>query len=545
MKIECVRIENFRSFQDQTIYFNDYNCLVGPNGAGKSNVLCALNAFFRETENTTTNLNQLDDEDFYLKNTKEPIRITVTFCDLSAEAQEDFSAYFRHGKLIISAVGVFNEETQKAVVKQYGNRMVMKDFAIFFEAQKDGAKAGELKEIYSNLKDKYNDLPAPGTKDAMVSSLQKYESEHPELCTLMPSEDQFYGVSKGANKLAKYIQWVYVPAVKDPTSEQVEAKNTSLGKLLARTVRSKTNFDEDVIILKTNMQQQYQELLDKNQSTLDGISSSLQSKIVQWAHPEASVKLEWKQDPEKSVRVEEPWAHIIAGEGDFKGSLSRFGHGLQRSYFLALLHELAITSDETEPKLILGCEEPELFQHPPQARHLAGVLETLSNKNSQVVISTHSPLFVSGKGFEDVRMVRKNDDNASSSVSQMSYEHLAKLVSEKTGDHLQKPEGALAKIHQVMQPHINEMFFTKKLILVEGLEDVAYISTYMKLLEKEESFRASGFHIVAVNGKSEMIQPLIIAKHMGIPVYVIFDSDADKPDKNDSKSKHKKTIRPY
>jgi predicted ATP-dependent endonuclease of OLD family len=42
MKIESVRIKNFRSFADETIPFNDYTCLVGPNGAGKSTIPCAL-----------------------------------------------------------------------------------------------------------------------------------------------------------------------------------------------------------------------------------------------------------------------------------------------------------------------------------------------------------------------------------------------------------------------------------------------------------------------------------------------------------------------
>jgi len=47
------------------------------------------------------------------------------------------------------------------------------------------------------------------------------------------------------------------------------------------------------------------------------------------------------------------------------------GHGLQRSYLLALLQELAGSEAPNAPTLILGCEEPELYQHPPQARHLA------------------------------------------------------------------------------------------------------------------------------------------------------------------------------
>lgn len=45
MKIESVRIENFRSFKDETIKLNNYTCFVGVNGSGKSTVLNALNVF--------------------------------------------------------------------------------------------------------------------------------------------------------------------------------------------------------------------------------------------------------------------------------------------------------------------------------------------------------------------------------------------------------------------------------------------------------------------------------------------------------------------
>ena len=98
MRIESIRIENFRSFEDATVPFNKYACLVGPNGAGKSTVLTALNVFFRETENLPTDLSQLEQEDFHCKDTEALIRITVTFCDLSEEAQDDFSNYVRQGR---------------------------------------------------------------------------------------------------------------------------------------------------------------------------------------------------------------------------------------------------------------------------------------------------------------------------------------------------------------------------------------------------------------------------------------------------------------
>ena len=46
MKLAKMRIQNFRSFRDQTIVFADLTTFVGPNGSGKSNVLTALNVFF-------------------------------------------------------------------------------------------------------------------------------------------------------------------------------------------------------------------------------------------------------------------------------------------------------------------------------------------------------------------------------------------------------------------------------------------------------------------------------------------------------------------
>ena len=374
----------------------------------------------------------------------------------------------------------------------------------------------------------------------MIEALRSYEAANPDKLELIPSKDLFYGWEKGSNRLAKHVQWVFVPAVKDATTEQIEARNTALGKLLARTVRAKTNFNDTVSALRTSMRKQYQALLDDNQNVLDDISGSLQTRLSEWAHPHATLQLQWQQDPDKSFRVEEPWAHVIVGEDDFEGKLARFGHGLQRSYLLVLLQELAGSDGAAGPTLILACEEPELYQHPPQARHLADVLQKLRYGNSQIVVSTHNPLFVSGEGFEDVRMVRKDEGNKCSIVSHMSYAKIAEAFAAATGEQPRKPEGVLAKIHQALQPAINEMFFTRRLILVEGAEDVAYISARLNLMEKWDEYRRAGFHIVPVNGKSEMLQPLIIAKHMAIPTFAVFDADADKTDRNGSRAKHEK-----
>ncbi len=540
MKIKSVRIQNLRSIKDETIEFDGYTCLVGPNGSGKSNVLCALNVFFREVENAATDMATLTIEDFHGKDTSEPIEITVTFVDLNDEAQEAFKDYFRQDQLVVTAKAEYNEATKTAEVKQYGQRLGLPAFKEFFKMMGDGVAAAELKTKYGVLKEAFADLPAAATKAAMTEALRVYEGARPEQCELIPSEDQFYGVSKGADRLNKYLQWVYVPAVKDPTQEQAEARNTALGKLLARTVRSQVNFEDSVKALLNDTRSRYEALLVENQPALDGVSATLRRRIAEWAHPDATLRLAWQQDPNSSVRVAEPFAKIIAGESSFEGDLVRFGHGFQRSYLLALLQELASADDATAPRLILGVEEPELYQHPPQARHLASTLVKLAAGNAQVMLTTHSPYFVSGEHFESVRMVRRNATTKRTGVRSSKLTEVAAKYAAATAATLSKPVGAMAKIHQALQPGLNEMFFTQRLILVEGLEDLAYLMSWLSLSDRMEEFRRLGGHIVPVHGKSELLRPLIIAQGLEIPVYVLFDADGDKIEKEEWKKDHER-----
>lgn len=529
MRIESVRIENFRGFSDETVFFDNYSCLVGPNGAGKSTILTALNVFFRQYKDSKTDLSKLSADDFHHKNFKDPIKITVTFHDLSAEAKTDLSDYVRQDKLIVSAVAKYDADTQRAEVLQYGNRLGIEDFRAYFEADKRGESSTFLKGIYSEFQSKFPALVDAKTKPAMVTAIQEYEANNPTSCALIPSEDQFYGATKGANRLAPHLQWVFVPAVKDITEESQESKTSGLGQLLARTVRSKVDFSEKVANLRSALSSEYQSMLDAEQSVLDGLSGSIEMKLKDWAHPAVTAKVLWTQDSEKSIRVDEPWAYIKIGERGFEGELARFGHGMQRSFMLTLLQELASTTTEQKtPTLILAIEEPELYQHPPQARYLAEVLHHLANDNSQIIVCSHSPLFIPGDNFEAVRVVRDSGNPSCSSVSQLSYELLARTL-HAAGQKLLKEEGMLAKLYPSLNPNVNEMFFCRVLILVEGIEDVAYITSCISLIGQMQKFRKHGCHIVPVTlrGKSEIVKPLAMAKQLDIPVFVVIDADTD------------------
>ena len=533
MKIEKIHIKNYRSFKDREIPLDDYTTFVGLNGAGKSNVIKALNVLFREKSEDSLDVTKLKEEDFHNKNTAEPIEISVTFKDLSEKAQEGLSDYVRQGKLTILAVAKFDVAGNYAPVEQFGVRLGIKKFAKFFEHYKKNASAETLKECYASIRKEFNELPEkPGSKDKMRGALREYEDKHPDLCEPIRSEDSFYGFNR-VNKLKPYVRWVFIPAVKDATKEGEEDKNSALKDILDLTIRSNISFTEELDAIRSETKEKYKEIREAKSRFLETLSESLDERLKMWAHPEVEAKVDWA-DADKAIKIDTPSAQVKVKEDAFSGELVRFGHGLQRSFLLALLHELAESNIEIEgdaeqpaPTLILGFEEPELYQHPPQISRIANTLQQLTRDNAQVLLTTHSPLLISGEVFESVRMVHRNiqEDTRPSIVSFASSDEVV-AEAEQT-EKFPGPNSARAKLHSLLSPQLAEIFFAEKIILVEGQEDIAYIKSYLHISGKLQEFLNGRAHIISTNGKGDMIITVAIANLLKIPLFAIYDGDKE------------------
>ena len=539
MRISQVKVENFRSLKNVSVKFDPYTCLVGPNGSGKSAVIKCLNLFFHQGPEGLESRHKITAEDFHLKDTSKPITLRIVFTDLSDTAIADLKGYVRNDELRVLLRIRLDQDDGKPVFSQHGIRMGMKDFSGFFEADKGGSSAADLKGRYTILREKYPDLPAWTSKAAGARALQAYESERPNLCVELESSDKFYGFTRGKDRLDKYIQWVYVPAVKDATSEETESRNTALGQLLQRTVRASVNFQDHIRELTEHARDTVRNIMLQEQSSLDEISKRLNERLVTWSHPDASMRLQWQEDPAKSVRIEEPHAAVVAREGSFEGQIGQFGHGLQRSFLLALLQELAQLGGGG-PTLVLGCEEPELYQHPPQARYLAFVLRTLASKGEQMIVTTHDPNFVAPDRPESVRLCTIDRKNSLTQIAQTSVDEITELHADALGQEPADITGARARIYAALQSSISEMFFARRVILVEGYEDYAYIEAYLNLLELKDEFRRIGCHIITCSGKGGIIRPLAVCKRLGIHTVVVFDTDSDKSGGNGSSDRDRR-----
>ena len=486
-----------------------------------------------EEDSSVPKTNFLEKGDFCFENVSTPIEIKITFADLTSEEEEDFAHYARQGKLIVMAKAEFDPVQDRAEVLRIGFRLGMEEFRKFFEAIEDGALVRDLKEIYEEYRETFPALPAVKTKDSIISALHEYEENNRDKCTEIPSGSLFEGFSKAIHKFKKYIQWVYVPAVKDASTEVIAARNTALEKLLQRIVLSESDFYQKIDELRDTTQSQYSEILDDNNALLDKVSNDLSSRLRTWSSANTSVKLEWKNEEGKSVIVSTPKAGVQFSEGSFTNDLYRFGHGLQRAYLLALLQTIAELDEENSPKLYLACEEPELYQHPPQIRFLSEALEKLSRGNAQVFITTHSPILISGKGYEAVRLVRKNI-NEKAEIKQARFKDVNDEEKRLRDNQHLTLTGQQARLNQILQPALSEMFFARQVTFVEGIEDFAFLATYLKLSEQWAEFHKLGCHIIIAGGKNNILQPLIVATRLGIPSYCVWDLDMQKNDANEA-----------
>lgn len=86
----------------------------------------------------------------------------------------------------------------------------------------------------------------------------------------------------------------------------------------------------------------------------------------------------------------------------------------------------------------------------------------------------------------------------------------------------------MVSVVQIMQPSQSELFFASVPVLVEGVEDVAYLATQMELANQTATFRKCGCHFVIAGGKPNMSRLLAIAKELELPVFAIFDADGNK-----------------
>lgn len=557
MIIKSVRVRNFRCIRDETLECEDLTVLVGPNGCGKSSFLRAIELFYALQT-------KVAEEDFYNKDTTQPIVISITFDNLKQEELDLYKHYLEANTLIVEKSIDF--PGGKGHERYYGLKMQNPDF----QTVRETGQARPKVQAYNLLRQQYTELPSAGRADDVEPALAVWEQSHPERCQRTRDAGQFFGFEAVGNaRLERFTKFFLVPAVRDASEDAIEGRGSSLTDLMDLVVRQILRQKPELEQFRTDVREQYRELVDeKKLPELPQLADNL-TKTLQTYTPDAQVTLEWMIG-EPNIPI--PTASASLVEDDYKGAVSKKGHGLQRVFILTLLQHLTIVKGTREieehegiteltedtiteqgktaattviPNLVIAIEEPELYQHPNRQRHLAKVFLQLAEsgleggERVQITYSTHSPLFVGIERFDKIRLFKKEKlvENLPKET-RVRFVTMAQIA-ERRGEATDPSTGSFtatnlrARLTNIMTPWVNEGFFANVVGLVEGESDQCAILEVAKQIGID--FEKDGISVLPVGSKNSLANPFLIFTELGIPVYIVFD--CDKNNKEDKTNK--------
>lgn len=515
MQIRTVRIRNFRCLEDVEVTFDDVTSFIGPNGAGKSTVLRSLDWFFNGEKGSGLT----SDDVFAGADPSASISVSVTFDRLTEKDRDALGdKYAPAGAATFSATrtwtagddktsgvgGVFPAfETIRAVVSKTERR---KAYAALAESQP------EL------------DLPACKTGDEVDVAMLEWETNHPSELTAsdLPST-HFFGFN-GKNVLSGIFDFVFVSADLRAGEQSIEGRKTVLGRILERTLQREA-LDEAYETLAEEFGQRQETInSDHLDAQLLDLGNALSSEVAAFTVGK-SVRLTGVT-PE--LKPTSPAIRMAIVDALSETSIERQGHGFQRALLIGALKLLAERreGDSGGSIITLAIEEPELFQHPTQARVFANVLRSLASDSQagiQVAYATHSPYFVDASYFDQVRRVTRLSDPGFQGrvvINQASLEQvktdLAPYVS---------TDALLARWEQVCTATLAEALFSDAVVLVEGTTDKAILEGAAKRIGPEH-LEHLGIAVAEAGSKSTLFIPHAILNRLGIPSLVVFDNDS-------------------
>ncbi|OMR27166.1 ATP-dependent endonuclease [Burkholderia pseudomallei] len=536
MRLCRFEVRNFKCVEYASLEWEDLLVLIGENNAGKSSILSAIAAF------------------------------------LSGSAIKDPSLFRRHLTDVANAIelighfdGLSDEETTQVAVRgrMNGDRWVLKK-RYWFEAGEDGESGGWKEALYSfsgaerfegwpeadatwnAFPEEYQPLiaalPNRGvrpTNAARETLREAVRRQRPDLVAFgapnwVPNPGGGGNWKSNANSILP--RPILVRAVQE-ASDETNAKDASTyGKLVnliverslaqrPEMVRLQEALDEVLALFRpdeANPQRQAQEVRDLQ----DRINRSLNEVVG----GQALIRTE---APEIRSMVLPSTSLVIRDvEAGIDTDVGHQGHGLQRTLVITLLQSLADAQAQVVPGAalapvranILLIEEPELYLHPQMERLMRDVLYRLAEQAStQVACCTHSPVFldIATKYRAIIRMFKTpQGDAAAHQVTQDLF----------PGQPLQADRQRLNTVAR-FDPTVNELFFAKRVVLMEEFSAIAAFergAELMGLFERHLRLRRE-VSLVDCNGKSNIPAFQRVLNAFNIPYRVLHDEDPGNP----------------
>lgn len=516
MKIKRVRIENFCCLHEVDIAFDEITSFIGPTGVGKSTVLRALDWFFNGEKSIA--LTTEDVHSAVAAGGGERISVEVEFDGLTDFDRAALGRYAPDDAGAVSIWRTWDNGEDKITGKALA-------YAPFEGVRSVSGGAMPKRSAYNTLRasDPGLGLPIVGSEKAMNEAMLAWERDHRDQLTEAKIEDTHFFGFAGQSKLAELIDFVFVSADLRAYEEADDQKASVIARILDHAI-DRTEADVQLGEIEENAQLARQLVHDNIYGpALKDVSAALSAEVAKLTTGRQIIVAPTIRAP-KPARTA---FRVSIRDGAAETSVSRQGHGFQRALIMAALKYLA---DCRRPEsgtrtLCLVVEEPELFQHPPQARTFAKVLRDLVASSptgrTQVMYATHSPVFIDPAGYHQVRRLTRDvgTEHPVTRVRQVTEDGLCRSL-----EGLVKGEAIRRRTGVAMAGSLAEAFFAHAAVLGEGTTDGALLEGCAE--RNGVNLGAEGITFVDVTGRDNLLLSHAILSAMGVPCHVIFDGDA-------------------
>lgn len=533
MKIQHIQISNYRSIKELDIDVSDFLVLIGANNSGKSNILKALNFFFQGSEKIAA-----DDVFSFFDGRETQVSVIVTFDSLNEQERNTFNKYILNDGTIIIRKNcqVIKNDNNKLNCSnpEYNgwvedpDRWYLKESAFekLSTREKREKEAANEKELAPLL-----EVEGRFTKDDLEEFQDRFKAEH-------KVEIKFSGKFEDTPLLGKQNvvsgilpEIIFIQAIRDLSDETKVNSKTLLGKLLLNVLDVMIENDTDFQNAMAEVEASIERLNDKEAygSPIVKLESELTQELSGWG-----VSTSINVDPPNIKKLFELGTSLNVDDGVMTGAESK-GNGLQRAIIFGLVKVIANHNKITYMELssrakcesqIFVIEEAELYLHPHKQREFYSNLKKIADDdNSQVILTTHSSHFVRMNDYKNLALIRKPAKEIGTIINQCCFDIFDPSLDEK--QHY--------KLVHYINPDNGDMFFARKVILVEG-ETEKVVLPY--LAERLELYKPD-ISIIACGAKHNIPLYIKLLNHFDIQYAVIFDEDPmkqsyDNPEKEDA-----------
>lgn len=513
MHLEYAEIKGYRSLREVTVPFASLTSCIGPNGSGKSSLLGALRLFFNPSATA-------DERDYWSGggDSVEEISINLAFSDLVEEERSVFEAFLNGDEQLV----VERRFERGGSAAYLANRLAVPEFlTIRMLERAHRAKFNEIADSGA-----FEGLERASNKEEAFMNMDAWEAANPEHCENLEVEFDLM------DDLLEAVNFLSVDAFEDP-ADHVEAQGKgAVAQLLAKVIDHRL-VQEELDAITKEATERSEELLQETSAGFSDFATSMENQLSRFA-PGFNLKLEWAP---ATVQGAKPRLELSIETADgLNRPLEYQGHGVQRALmYAALTAQIEAGSETASDEVLLAIEEPEAFQHPLSCRVLSATLRELSQRDYQIIYSTHSPYFIHPELVNGLRIFRREDPSetgAETFVESLDEERLLDEwrrvfeVDEAT------VVSVLARLERHLPARVLEGLFARLCILVEGPEDEAVVRSAAAL--RGLDLDAAGVAVIQTNGKPGMPNVLTFLSLAGIHVYPVFDLDRqqDEGDQN-------------